>query len=190
MPFALEAAVASLPVYCANEGQSGIIDTLIEFLVDGGYQWSVRACPTTLQQGGSNTILANQTFEDQISVPAGSFLTMIGGISTQPTFGFRFRMYDAGAQAYISDGFVREGCSSGRYLPTANTGTGQLITLTGNKNLFILPSPLSISSPGQLQVQITNLANVTATIEMAFIFATPIGGMSISGAVIGNSVSK
>jgi hypothetical protein len=130
-------------------------------------------------------------FEDQISVPHGSFLTMIGGITTQPTFGFRFQIYDASAQAAISDGFVNSQCCTGRFKQLPQTGTGMLTTVSSDKGLFILPAPLAISSPGQLNIQIVNLAPVTATIDMAFYFAVPVGSFSqTNGAVVGNAVNR
>jgi hypothetical protein len=196
MPFDAEAAVASLPVFCANSGQQDIIRHLLEFLEDGDYtyQFISRACPTTEQQGGSNVILANQSFEDQISVPAGSFLTMIGGISqvSPNVYGrFRVKLYDAGAQASITQDWANAFCMSGKFTQLPQTGTGMLTTVDENKNLFILPSPLAITSPGQLNVQITNLEAETVTIDMAFFFATPIEGYNpIDPAWVGNAVNR
>lgn len=197
LPFDATAFVTSFPVYCANEGQADNIRNLTEFLEDGDftYQFISRACPTTQQQGGSNLILASQSYEDQISVPAGSFLTMIGGISQQVATGasgkFRVQFYDAGAQATICNSWVPSDAISGRFTQLPQTGTGMLTTVSANKNLFILPSPLSITSPGQLNVQITNLEAVTVTIDMAFFFATPIEGYgAIDPAWIGNAVGR
>ena len=201
MPFDATAFVTSFPVYCANEGQADNIRNLTQFLEDGDYtyQFITRACPTTQQQGGSNIILANQGYEDQISVPTGSFLTMIGGISqisggedAPPVAGkFRVQFYDAGAQATISDSWVPSDAISGRFTQLPQTGSGMLTTVSGNKNLFILPSPLSITSPGQLNVQIVNLEDVTAEIDMAFFFAAPIMGYNpVDPAWIGNAVGR
>lgn len=200
MPFNVEAAVASLPVYSANEGQASIIETWINFLTDGNYQYITRACPTTQQEGGSNIILANQSFEDQISVPAGSFLTAIGGISQQQAGGsagtvnnglLRYELYDAGAQAPIFDGFVNGNCGAGKFTQLPQTGTGMLTTVSTNKSLYILPSPLAISSPGQLNVKLVNLAAYTVVVDMAFFFATPMGDFGgVNGAVIGNAVRR
>jgi hypothetical protein len=192
MPFPVEAAVTSLPVFCASEGQASVLAKLVEFLEDGNYQWIVRACPTTQQQGPSNVVLPNQSFEDQISVPVGSFLIAIGGISTDLVNGFRVQFYDAGAQATISDSYMNFNNISGRFSQLPQTGIGMLTTVSAAKNLFILPSPLSITSPGQLNVQITSLSSQTTTIDMAFFFAAPFGNnlQEVNGAVIGNAVSK
>lgn len=199
LPFNVEAAVSSLPVYSANEGQASVIETWINFLTDGNYQYITRACPTTQQEGGSNIILANQSFEDQISVPAGSFLTAIGGFA-QAVGGsagvvnnglFRYELYDAGAQAPIFDGFVNGNTGTGRHIQNAQTGTGMRTFITGGKSLYILPSPLAISSPGQLNVKIVNLASYSVVIDMAFFFATPVGDFGgVNGAVIGNAVRR
>lgn len=191
MPFEVGAAVTSLPVFCASHGQAAVLECLMQFMEQEDFQFITRACPSTMQQSFSNNIPPNQTYEDQISVPAGSFLTMIGGITSQPSDGFRFQLYDAGAQAYLSDAYMNGNCCAGRFTQLPQTGTGMLTTVNGNKNLFILPSPLSISSPGQLNVNIVNLSANTATIDMAFIFAAPKG---IAGQVtpswIGNVVGR
>ena len=193
MPFDVGAAVTSLPVFCASPGQASVLEKVVNFLEDGNYQLSIRACPSTLQQGASNVFLPMQSFEDQISVPAGSFLTMIGGKITGNTDGnlFRVQFYDAGAQAPISDNYVNSNCISGRFDQLPQTGTGMLTTVSASKNLFILPSPLSISSPGQLNVMITSLSAQTVTIDMAFFFAVPMAGYNtVNGAIIGNAVRK
>lgn len=197
MPFDATAFITSFPVYCANEGQADNIRNLTEFLEDGDYtyQFITRACPTTQQEGGSNVILASQGYEDQISVPTGSFLTMIGGISQLSTDGslgrFRVQFYDAGAQATICDSYVPSDAISGRFTQLPQTGSGMLTNVNANKNLFILPSPLTITSPGQLNVQITNLESVTVTIDMAFFFATPIMGYNpVDPAWVGNAVGR
>lgn len=190
MPFAIEAAIDSLPVFYSSSVIHSILDPLIELMNDGDYQMITRACPSTQQDGGSNTILGNQTYEDQISVPAGSFLIMVGGISNQVE-GFRVHWYDAGAQADLMNGYVHFNSLSGRFTQLPQTGTGMLTTLTGDKNLFILPSPLTITSPGQLNVQITNLSANTAVIDMAYYFAAPVGGFAkVTGAWVGNAVNK
>lgn len=193
MPFDAEAAVASLPVYCSSSRQAGVIQHLLEFLEQGDYQYQFisRACPTTQQQGGSNVMLANQSFEDQISVPTGSFLTMIGGITTDPVAGFRVQFYDAGSQSSISDGWVGSDSICGRYTQLPQTGTGMLTNVAGNKGLLILPSPLAITSPGQLNVLITNLSDNTATIDMAFYFACPVGNYDmVHPSWVGNAVGR
>ena len=176
MPFDIESAVESLPVYCGSEQQASVIKYLTRFL-EGGYHLEVRACPSTLQQGNSNVIAANQQYEDQISIEAGSFLTMIGGRSTAGSInpGFRVNVYDAGAQVSLTNGFIHSGSISGRIDYDPNNPIIDGATLTQNRAMFILPAPLAISSPGQLNIQIVNLATVTATIEMAFYFAVPNG---------------
>lgn len=195
LPFDATSAITSLPVYCANAGQEEILANLVAFLEDGdySYQFISRACPTTQQQGGSNTILGFQSFEDQISVPTGSFLTMIGGISSQGATngGFRVRFYDAGAQATISDGWVNANTIVGRFKQLPQTGTGMVTSVNADEGLFILPSPLAITSPGQLNVEITNLSPNMAIIDMAFYFATPVGYFNqVIPAWAGNAVNK
>jgi hypothetical protein len=191
LPFEKGSAVTSLPVFCASHGQAAVLEMLTQFMEGEDFQFITRACPSTQQQSFSNTIPANQTYEDQISVPAGSFLIMIGGISTDPVSGFRVFLYDAGAQAPLCDAFVNGNCISGNFTQLPQTGTGMLTTVSGNKNLFILPAPIAMASPGQLNVQIVNLSQASATIEMAFIFAAPIAPMGkVEPSWVGNSVGR
>lgn len=174
LPFAIEAFASSCAVYCVNEGQAQQLEYLLNFLIEEGYHIAIRACPSTQQQSASNLIAANQSYEDQISVPAGSFLTAIGIFTVtsdaSPNSGFRIYLRDAGAQEYFSDDFVHSSLLGGNY-----TGplTGQATQAVNAKGLYILSSPISIASPGQINVQIVNLNQVAATIEMAFYFACP-----------------
>lgn len=191
-PFDIAAAVESLPVFCGNAQQASVIAYGSRFLYED-YHFTVRACPSTQQQGGSNTILAGQSFEDQISVPAGSFLIQVAGHTDQTDASFRTLWYDAGAQDYISQGFVHANLITGQFTPSTApiNGFQDGATLQGNQNLFILPSPLSITTPGQLNVQIVNLSANTAIIDMAFFFAVPNGRMGQTGsAAIPNRVQR
>ena len=63
--------------------------------------------------------------------------------------------------------------------------------VSANENLFILPSPLAICAPGQLNVQIVNLSTSTANIDMAFYFAVPNGNLGeTSAALVTNTVKR
>lgn len=173
LPFAIEAFASSAAVYCVNEGQAQALEYMLNFLIEEGFHIAIRACPSTEQQQASNVIAASGSFEDQISVPAGSFLTAIGiftKVSSGVENGFRIFLRDAGAQEYLSDDFIHSKNLGGSYRGSSDvvaTGADQV------KGLYILPSPISIASPGQLNVQIVNLNQVSATIEMAFYFAVP-----------------
>lgn len=184
LDFDVCAYLNSLAAYQHTETAMSRIDPLKEFQYDGGYAGTVRTCPSTQQQNASNAIPANSMFEDQLSVPEGSFLTMIGGISflASGAFGkFRVRIYDVGAQSYLSDDFVQAANLSGYVQGNAvATGfvDGATLGQTGSNGLFILPSPIAVSSPGQLTVQIVNLENSSVTIDMAFYFAVPLHGLA------------
>lgn len=187
LPFDIASSLDSLPLYAQSEHTNFLIETAKMILWDDRYHFEARAVPSTLQQGNSNLIVANQQYEDQISVSSGSFLLGIGAIGwqyanaqgsgnvTTTHANYRIRLYDAGAQDWISDDFVRapniSGNSSGTYVGP-----------------FWLPSPLSITSPGQLNVSIVNLDAVAISVEMAFFFAAP-NGDQVSAARLTNAKS-
>lgn len=197
LPFHISSAIESLPVFCSSGQQASVLSYLTRFLVDD-YHLEIRVAPSTLQSGPSNVILANQQYEDQISIPTGSFLMMVGGRSTASTHGtFRVRWYNSGSQSECTDDFVNEQMISGRFSQLPQTGTGMLdgttlVSSNSDKNLFILPSPLSITSPGQLNISIVNLSQSTQTIEMAFYFAVPNGtsNQAIQAAAISNATKR
>lgn len=174
LPFEIESAASSLAVYSVNEQQAQTLSYMLNCLIEEGFHISVRACPSTQQQQASNLIGASQSYEDQISVPAGSLLSAIGIYSftsdASADAGFRIYLRDAGAQEYFSDDFVHSKVLGGNYAGPANGRATQASQALG---LYILPSPISIASPGQINVQIVNLNQVAATIEMAFYFACP-----------------
>lgn len=178
MPFDVNAYLNALPAYQHSEVAVQRLDNLRRFQEDGNYVSSIRACPTTLQQTSSNVVAANAMFEDQISVPEGSFLLMIGGVSvvSAGVFGkFRIRIYDVGSQCYLSDDFVGNGNISG-YHQANQTGfvNGATVGQVGQNGLFMLESPIAVASPGQLAIQFVNLEASQVTIDMAFYFASPI----------------
>ena len=190
--FATDGATTSLPVYGGKP--SKLLDPALEFMNDGSYILGIRSIPSTQQQNASNLIQPNQTYEDNINVPEGSFLTMIGAVGldgsqtgVQTSGLFRVRLFDVGSQSYLSDDFVHCLNLGGNIVssPVANgqpfdgqqqnfvrgLGTNPL----NGHGLFILPSPIAISSPGQLTVQIVNLSNNANEVDMAFYFAIPVG---------------
>lgn len=195
MPFDKSAFIESLPVYCGSYPQAIGLRALTRFL-DENYYFANRACPSTQQPGGSNSIASQQSYDDQISIPAGSFLTMIAGHTDQTDAGFRVRLYDAGAQDEITQGYINDVCVSGQFVPNPASNGGFVAgdTAAGNtlfSGLMILQSPLSIASPGQLNVQITNLSANTAIIDMAFFFACPANHMQETGAAaVSNRVTR
>ena len=179
MMFDTCAYLNSLSAYQHSETAMSRIDPLKEFQYDDNYVLLIRACPSTGLQNASNVIPANSMFEDQMSVPEGSFLTMVGGVSRKAagTFGkFRIRLQDVGSQCYLSDDYVNGGNISGflQAVPATGFVDGATLGQTGNNGLFILPSPIAVSSPGQLSIQIVNMENESVTLDMAFYFAIPL----------------
>ena len=195
IPFSYDAALGSLPAYCASHRTASLLGPLYEFLNDGNYLLAIRSIPSTQQQNASNLIQPNQTYEDNINIPEGSFLMMIGAVGLdgtqtgiQSSGQFRVRLFDVGSQSYLSDDFVHCLNIGGNIAAPKLTGqpfVGQQQFSSGyvgigadqqiTHGMFILPSPIAVSSPGQLTVQIVNLSNNANEVDMAFYFAIPIG---------------
>jgi hypothetical protein len=211
IPFSYDAALRSLPAYCASHRTGSLLDPLAEFLNDGTYILGIRSIPSTQQQNASNLIQPNQTYEDNITVPEGSCLMMIGAVGldgtqtgVQTASKFRVRLFDVGSQSYLSDDFVHMLNIGGNISAQRLTGQpfyGQQQFASGYQGigadqlvthgLFILPSPIFVSSPGQLTVQIVNLSNSANTVDMAFYFALPIGNhQAISPASVSGNFNR
>lgn len=213
IPFSYDAALRSLPAYCASHRTGSLLDPLAEFLNDGSYVLGIRSVPSTQQQNASNLIQPNQTYEDNINVPQGSFLMMIGAVGLDGTQiagqiagNFRVRLFDVGSQSYLSDDFVHALSIGGSIISPKQTGQpfyGQQLnyaTATGQglgtnqlatHGMFILPSPVAISSPGQLNIQIVNLSNNVNQVDMAFYFAIPIGSHTpVSAASVSGNFNR
>lgn len=153
-----------LPAYLANSRVSSLLNSLRMFQSADNYLWMPYACPNQL-----NTVFAARaSFEQQMTVVPGSFLTMITGMSDQAA-GFSLQLYDEGAKRYVVSVYATDPLICGQ---------GQAVTLFPPAppwhGPYILPSPLPILHPGNLVAQFTNLAIVQANIQCCFFFASPI----------------
>lgn len=172
-----ETALDNLAVYAANGLTSSMLDPLRMYLNAWNYALRIMVVP-----GSINAVIApSQSFEDQVSIVPGSYLTMITGAALNAsnlaalTLGFRLQIYDQGAgRALYSTDVSGQSLSGGTFQTSAvgsefdYLGTGQPL------GPFILPSPLVVLKPGQLNVKVVNLDPVNAAdIQVALFFAVP-----------------
>lgn len=123
-----------------------------------GYRWRSFVVPDV----ANRQIAGRGTFEDQISLPAGSFLVSISSSSSQ-TAGFRFSIVDAGTRERIASDTVMSGVLSGSPRKFAARG-----------GPFFLPAPWTVSDAGLVLVQISNLAVAANVIDLHLQFAEPL----------------
>ncbi len=122
------------------------------------FNWFGRVFPDT----ANVSLPARGSFEDQVTVTPGSFLTMITTHSDEVD-GFRFQVWDKGLQKEFFSAYSNERVTAGnarnpRALP------------------FIVPAPAMITGTGLITVQMTNLAAVANYCQILLVFAVPKGG--------------
>lgn len=134
---------------------------------------------------------AMSTKEGSLQAPAGAYLLGISAISyadlgnyETAAIPFRFSVTDKGSGLGLTErSFVfyrnMSGYSFGgeidQYSQVLNGAT--VVTMA---QVYWLDAPLVITSPGQVQIAITNLANATTYIQLCLHFAYPINNVSVN----------
>lgn len=178
-----ESWTVSLPAYACNPQAGQLLDPLSLYINAWNYAFRVMVVP------GSNNAQINpsQSVEDSINIDPGSYLTMITGSSLVVTdgngsvgntlgLGFRLQIYDQGAgrAVYSTDvsGQAQSGAGSSQHV-----AAGYEFDYLGNGfpfGPFILPSPLVVLRPGQLNIKVINLDPVNiCDIQVVMFFAVP-----------------
>lgn len=147
----------AVAIYRSRCAGASPVDPLYKFL-DSGYGWRAFGIPDSAHQ----TLAPRASFEDQISIEAGSFLVMVSSVSDQPE-GFRWQLTDKGSKQMISSDYVRHGAGSGAG-PVAGS-------LAGRPLPFIVPGNWVVSAPGLLTVQLTNMSPNANNVNLFFQFA-------------------
>lgn len=142
-----------------------IIRPLLPFVRSNGYGRAEFVVPDVSRQSFG----ARQQVEDQISVPPGSFLIMLTGFTDQAfPNDFLFTISDKGSGKEYASQFARYQAVSG-----GNTTQSTEAEVQGKTMPMILPSPWVVTDPGLVSVRLTNLATVTAVINLCLVFAIP-----------------
>ena len=187
LPYTDTAWLDAQPAYDTWEGGISRLDLLRLIQQSANYLWKGYAIPA----GTDTSFPPLGNFETQISVPPGAWLTMINGHriahpenqAPADNSGFMLQVWDTGAKTpFFLRTYAFHSGVTGLY--TANMPAGENVPKGGG----ILESPLVVCRPGQITVQITNLASQTCDIQMLFVFAVPIDPQSMEQQVIREAV--
>ncbi len=112
------------------------------------------------------------TYEQRITIPAGSFLWAIAAASGQAQ-GFRMQVIDmASGRGLLSQSADFTHTAGGTGYPLGiRDCTGAAVHI--RQPLYVLPKPRVVIDPGMLKVQVTNLANAVNLLQVVLHFATP-----------------
>jgi hypothetical protein len=152
----------SLPAYLY--GSYSVLEPLRRWLWTG-YIWQAIVVP----RASALPVAASGQVEDQVQLPAGSWLIGFAGYSPQDA-GFRFNIYDAGAQDYALSDRWDNGLSG---------ASDQ--DMTDGQILHVLPEPYCLVGNGRLQVRVANLATVAAALQLLLHFAVPLEKVGRAG---------
>lgn len=162
----------SLPAYNPNPLSEQMLDSLRKIQESGSYYFQANGVPDPDHM----VVAAFDSFEDEISVPPGSILTMVTAYSATSAQGiddgFKAQIYDKGSKTTLF---------------AATFGKNQAIfdniglDIYGNPYMgpHILASPFVVLWPGQVNIEIRNMASVANTIQLALFFAIPVTQKSI-----------
>jgi len=115
-----------------------------------------------LKQNTPAGVSALGQIEDRFQLPPKSWLLAWAGYSSNAA-GFRFSIYDEGAQDYAI---------SERWQNGSDTAVD---TSSDSGSPHMLPEPYLVVSPGALQAKVVNLANAINDFQMVVYFAVPKG---------------
>jgi hypothetical protein len=187
IPVEINDYLNSLPAYYNSPTSSVLLDLARKINLAGNYTYRGICLPS----GGEDVIAAYQSYEGQLALEPGTWITQINGywsnmddIRQAPnTGGFKLQIYDQGAKASVFARTFGTGDDLG-YLPQlASVGWGPNIP-RGSYNLL---SPLTILSPGNLVVQVTNMSSVAQTIQVYFACAVPMTTTSTQLNLVGKA---
>lgn len=173
-PMALSEYLDYLPGYDLNEAGSAALDVARAVIDSENYYMRGYTFPGN----GEDSLTAGLTFEGLISLPAHSIVISMSGFSTDAA-GFKFQLYENGSkQNLFGRTYARDSSTLGSYDNLDGT-----ITINTPMGPAWLTDPLIIMPPGRLVGQVTNMATVTATIQIYLQVAVPITRETLSQTV-------
>ena len=165
-----------LSVYSTSEGADEMLDLYRRLVNSNDYYWMGVPVPT----GTNINIPGYQGYEAGVSVPPGSYIISLTGSSSDPA-GFKFSLSDKGSKLQLTEKtFIQSNLILGNEFPVS----GGLVE-DNPFGPYLLKSPLVVMEPGQLQVQITNMAADTAIIQILIGIAVPVTAHNISVIQVG-----
>lgn len=168
----LTAYIDSLPAYNLGANVDRMLD-LSRLVIDAdNYYWSGVAFPSR-----DNTLIAGgATYAANVAIQPYSFITSLTVFSDQAP-GFKLRIYEKGSKSDIFGGQFCFHDICGSVMEAGFPGATPVDTPFGPH--FLL-SPLIVLPPGSLQIEITNLAPDTATIQILLSCAIPVTDKSLN----------
>lgn len=183
----------ALPAYDTCPGNSNRLEQLRKITDSFNYAPYTLAFPFGPTTGLSFGALA--TKEGSLQIPVGSFLLGISGFCTTTNIpsgegnsSFRFSVTDKGSGLGLTErGFIFYRNQSGGSFggvplngPSNISANYQKYLVAGIAQVYWLDSPLVITSPGQVQVAMTNLGNSSLLAQIALHFAFPVNNVSVN----------
>lgn len=160
----------ALPAYNLNEGVDLMLDLMRRLAVSTDYFYMGVVVPA----GSFISIAGYQGYESAVILPPETYIVSMSGYSSDPA-GFMVAINDKGSKVQMMEKtFIHSSLVLGR--ESKDDGT---IGFDEPFGPFILPSPFCVLKPGQLQVQITNLATATANIQVLLGCAIPVSAQNI-----------
>lgn len=144
----------SLPAYDANPGNAMLLELARKVMEEPlNYYWQGVVLPPRRAQplGG------RANFEAEIAVVPGTYVTSIGGYSSEPE-GFAFQIYDTGSRLPFGNRFLLH------RVIAPSEGQGWIL------------GPLPVMDTGKLNIQITNLSSSSSFVQLFLALAVPVGG--------------
>ena len=156
--YPITASLEAQPYVQANSLVRSMVEPLMEVLNNGNYYWKGVGLP----RNGNTLLAARATYEEQVSIPNGSYLLYLTTDCATPLSGFRFNLYETGSKRNIAIEPVRSTLVAG-------------ISVLGASFIYVLPSPEIVTREGQFTVSITNLSAAAQDVGLLLCFAVPKG---------------
>lgn len=164
----------NLPLNTLNQGLIEELDIARVFAQSDNYYFQGVPFPTTI------AFTARQAKSGVITIPAGSYLLSLTGdcfVSSVDEIaglnaGFTLRIYDKGAKAETA---INAQFMKGKMI----SGVFRAANSTIKQAQYWLKSPMIVTNPGALQIEITALSSVDSSMQVMFGFATPLTKLSM-----------
>jgi hypothetical protein len=159
----------ALPAYHHSRQTSELLDLHRQIVASENYLWRGMAFPPN----GFDVVGALATYEDEISLPPGTYITGISryfakeGLLLNPG-GFKFQIYDIGAKMSLFSRTFGHGADVAGVLQDLG-GLGENMP----RGIANVVGPLVVLEPGRLNLQVTNLSVDAQMIQVFLSLAVP-----------------
>lgn len=172
----LEEWLVSQPAFDSSDNVASLIEMLVEIEKTNevpGYYYHGKISPKQYQASG---IAGYTSVSDEFNLPPGTLIWGVGGYSNLSK-GFKLQMFEAGSKQYWYN----------RTYGKDAVVTGAMAGINAADHYgfpYLFREPYFILPPGNLVVQVTNLAPDTAKIQVVLHCACPLLSKQIVGVPI------